>query len=508
MTDIKREQHDIIVVGSGICGMFTALALSGQGRSVTVLERDPPPPAGNADAAFFEWNRLGAAQFRHPHAFLGVMCSLIQQRYPDLLQEFYEAGARPVQFPEMLTPELRASYQPEPGDKDLFVLMCRRATMETVIRRHVGAQPNVEIRNHCQVGKLLIDDRNGKPTAVGVEVRDRSQHEPRRLELHADTIIDASGRSTRFPSLLGKHGLRVEEESEQAEIVYYTRHYRLRPGEEEPPRGDNRSAGDLGYLKYGVFPGDNGHFAIILCCLEQEEALIEALRDPERFDRICRSIPGTEPWLARAEPTTDSFGIGDIRSVWRHYVQQGEPLLHNFFAVGDASLRTNPLYGRGCSTSIIHAHLLAEVLQEESDSRARALAFHERTLERLRPIYEASRNEDRSNLKRALAIMEGRSLERPDSLRKWFAAAFGDAMTAAARDRIHVLRGLLRTFHLLEKPGEFLQDRRIRWTIYRYMLRGRKRNAGARLQKGPERIEMLRKVADGDTADPAAPHAA
>ncbi|TVS13041.1 MAG: hypothetical protein EA417_16675 [Gammaproteobacteria bacterium] len=80
-------------------------------------------------------------------------------------------------------------------------------------------------------------------------------------------------------------------------------------------------------------------------------------------------------------------------------------------------------------------------------------------------------------------------------MKKWFGVAFGDAMTAAAREHIHVLRGLLRTFHLLEKPGEFLQDRRIRWTIYRYMLRGRRRNASRRLQKGPQREEMLERIA-------------
>ena len=55
--------------------------------------------------------------------------------------------------------------------------------------------------------------------------------------------------------------------------------------------------------------------------------------------------------------------------------------------------------------------------------------------------------------------------------------------------------GLLRTFHLLEKPGTFLKDRRIRWTIYRYMLLGRRRNASRRLQKGPKRQEMLERVA-------------
>ena len=87
--------------------------------------------------------------------------------------------------------------------------------------------------------------------------------------------------------------------------------------------------------------------------------------------------------------------------------------------------------------------------------------------------------------------MQGVLLDKPDSLKKWFGLAFGDALAAAAREQLHVLRGMMRTFHLLEKPGAFLEDRRIRLTILRYMLRGRARNAAKRLQKGPSRKEML-----------------
>ena len=97
---------NIVIVGSGIAGMCTALALAKRGLDVTVLERDTPPPEGDADKAFFEWRRRGASQFRHPHAFLGLMCNLLQDNYPDLLEDFYAAGARRVGIREMLSPEL------------------------------------------------------------------------------------------------------------------------------------------------------------------------------------------------------------------------------------------------------------------------------------------------------------------------------------------------------------------------------------------------------------------
>ena len=71
--------HDIAIVGAGICGMCTAISLAGDGHRVTLFERDGAPPPGDADAAFFDWQRRGAAQFRHPHAFRGQMCNLIHE---------------------------------------------------------------------------------------------------------------------------------------------------------------------------------------------------------------------------------------------------------------------------------------------------------------------------------------------------------------------------------------------------------------------------------------------
>lgn len=488
---------NVAVVGSGMCGMTTALALARRGHQVTVFERDPPPPAGNADDAFFNWQRLGAAQFRHPHAFLGGMCNIIRDNYPDLLEAFYAAGARRVGFEEMLPPPLKAQYTQEEGDDRLWVLLCRRATMETVIRRYVETLPNVTIRNRVHVVGLITESAGDGLVARGLEIRDRADEQGVSERVAADLVIDASGRGTRFPAMLRELGREVTEEVEDAEIIYYTRHYRLLPGQSEPPRGENRSAGDLGYLKYGVFPGDNGHFAIILCVPDCEPELKEAVRDPATFDRMCASIPGLEPWIARSEPTTESFGFGDIKAVWRHYVPEGSPLVLGFFGVGDATLRTNPLYGRGCSTGLMHAHILADVLESTTDARERAVRFDARTRDELRPIWEASRNEDRNGTKRALATMTGAAVDRPDSLRKWFGLAFGDALLAAARDDLHVMRGMMRTFHLLERPGDFLKDGKTRRKVMRYMLRGRRRNAGARLQIGPSRAEMLALVGQG-----------
>ncbi len=497
----------ILVVGCGIAGMCTALALAKDNADVTIIERDDSPPEGDADQAFFQWPRRGATQFRHPHAFLGLMCNLLEERYPDLLEAFYAAGARRVEYKDMLPAELERKYTARPGDDKLWVLMCRRATIETVLRRYVGEQSSICIVNDLTIDGILVDHEGEIPAVRGVKVR-RDCVAAHGETILADVVVDATGRTTRFPRWLNDEGISVRTEDYDAEIVYYTRHYQLREGEAEPPRNArDRAAGDLGYIKFGVFPADNGHFAVIVCLHECETELRKTIKTGEGFDAVCRNIPGLQPWLApeKSVATTQPFGIGDIRSIWRHYVDtEGEKeagdanvAALNFFAVGDAMVRTNPLYGRGCSTSILHAHLLAEALRESDDPLTRAKKFAERSDDQLRPIFDASRREDENGVRRAVAANEGQLLEaNPKGLKKRFGVAFGDAIAAASRFNLHVNRGVMRTVNLLEKPGDFLKDRRTQAIVLAYMLRGRGKNAVARMQRGPTRTEMLAEVAD------------
>jgi 2-polyprenyl-6-methoxyphenol hydroxylase-like FAD-dependent oxidoreductase len=482
----------ILIAGAGICGLCTAMALSGKGREIILIDGDSAPPDGDADAAFNNWNRQGAAQFRHPHAFLGLMCNLIKDNYPDLLEMFYDAGARHVGFEEMVPPELKSEYSREPGDDRLWLLMCRRALMETVMRRYAIIQPGVKIMNQTRVRKLLLEKKGEVPEVTGLTVECNGEL----IDLTADVVVDASGRTSKFKAWLEDYGVGdIEQEVREAEIVYYTRHYRLRDGQEEPPRGKHSGAGDLGYLKFGVFPGDQRTFAVIVCLPDNETELKKAVRDGDSFDRICRNIPGLIPWLdeSRSVAITDPFGIGDIISHWRHYVVDDKPLVMNFFAVGDAAIRTNPLYGRGCSLGIMHAQVLAGVLETVSDPFKRAIEFDHRSTDALRPIYDASVREDRTGIKKAAAVRKGEQFDGVGGFKpgKYLALAMRDALSAASRSNMKVFRGVMRTFHLLEKPGEFFNDWRIRLVIVAYMLRGRSVNTAKQLQAGPDRSEML-----------------
>ena len=74
----------ITVVGGGVAGLSSALTLARQGHHITVLERDDTPMPASADAAF-DWDRRGAPQVRHSHAFLARLRNMLRDHHPDVL---------------------------------------------------------------------------------------------------------------------------------------------------------------------------------------------------------------------------------------------------------------------------------------------------------------------------------------------------------------------------------------------------------------------------------------
>ena len=247
---------------------------------------------------------------------------------------------------------------------------------------------------------------------------------------------------------------------------------------------------------------------MIVCVPKADTALHAAVKDNEAFDAICRAIPGLNPWVREeaSTATTDAFGMGNIKAEWHDYVTDTGPLLGNYFAVGDSAVRTNPLYGRGCSTGIIHSHLLRQVLSEDLEPVARANAFHERSKARLRPIWEASLKEDRAAIKRAHHILAGTS-NLPFSFKRWLQLRLGDAINRASQEYLVVFRGAMRTFNLMEQPGDFLRERKVQFLVLWTLLTGGKKNKASRFVAGPDREGMLALLEAQGVREPTEPAA-
>jgi 2-polyprenyl-6-methoxyphenol hydroxylase-like FAD-dependent oxidoreductase len=478
----------VLVIGAGMAGLWTALALAPTGRKVTLLERDPPPPDGGADAAFEGWSRRGVGHLRHSHAFLARLRILIRDEHPQLLAELLEAGCRDLGFEGGLTDIHRRTYVPDPVDRDLAVLTSRRTTLELIMRRYVARQANVTIRSGVFVKSLVV--AAGDVPAVSGVVVDGGQGDE---QLTADLVVDASGRTSQAIGQLVEAGAAIAEESEDCGILYFTRHYRLNAGVGEPERGKAPLTGDLEYLKFGVFPGDNGCFSITLCVPEIEEELRKRIVDPAVFDAACARLPGLAPWTdpATASPISRVFGMGDLHSRWRDLAPGGRATVTGFFAVGDSLVRSNPLYGRGCSFAAVSAHQLRDALQMFSDPAPRLSAYQRRIEAELRPYYNVMRDADRSAIRRARqALTPGFQPSLKSRVTKGF---LEDGVAIAVRSDVELLRAALRGFHMLEDPQAWLKRPKNLAKVLGYWARGRERNAAAyRPKGGPEREEMLR----------------
>src|SRR4051812_28417911 len=183
--------EEVLGIGAGMAGLWTALALAPSGRRITLLERDPPPPDGGPDEAFVDWARRGVGHLRHSHAFLARLRLIIRDDHPDLLADLMDAGCRDLPFEGGLTDLHKRDFQPAPIDRDLAVLTSRRTTLELVMRRYVARQTNVEIRSGVFVRELALEP-GPAPKVTGVIV-DGPQG-PQTLS--ADIVVDAAGRTS------------------------------------------------------------------------------------------------------------------------------------------------------------------------------------------------------------------------------------------------------------------------------------------------------------------------
>ncbi|MDE0511895.1 MAG: FAD-dependent oxidoreductase [Gammaproteobacteria bacterium] len=444
---MSAKIEHVVIIGGGIGGLMSALALNEHGIKSTVFERDPTPPEGIDPADSMEWHRRGVPQALHPHFFMGRLRLLIEERYPVLAESLREAGTGQSAFSDYIHPTLADRVKPMAGDAQLFSFNSRRTTFEMTVRKFVGSLDNVTINDSIKVLRLLAENIAADQLAVrGVEVD--SAEGP--VAFTADAVIDASGRTSKLTRQLGELGAVFDEELVDSGIFYFTRHYKLNEGQIYPDIC-GLPGQQFNDFTIGALPADNGAFTVTFTISKEDEAGSKAIRDPDHFQRITLMSGRIGPWVdpERATPTSDVYGFGQMDSFWRRTVVNGKAGILNFFCVGDSGIRGNPKYGRGCTWSSIAAHLLADLIAEEMLPEARIAQYEALLEDEFREDWITMREIDLAAQRNFRICMGKEKATLLDRAKMYFGMLFLDALVTEPE----LFREVWREYHGLATIG-------------------------------------------------------
>ncbi|BFV55544.1 hypothetical protein KCMC57_up06480 [Kitasatospora sp. CMC57] len=465
----------VVIAGAGVAGLASALALHGTGHRVLLLERgDAPPEAPGQE-------RPTVPQAVHSHTLTSLGVRVLRDRAPRVLDALLDAGARLLDLTAAL-PAAATDSGPEPGDRELVALGCRRSVLELVLYRAVRALPRVSVRHRSTVERLELDERS-RVRAVLTSTGER---------LAADLVVDATGRRAAHRAWLTEARITTpEDRTAPSGLTGYTRFYRLLgeapPG---PPNRGNAAGGIWDHYAGVLHPADAGTFSVALATLPGDHELA-GLRTEAGFTAAAVATPELDRWLAPgvSVPISPVHAITVPPNALRS-VALSSPV-DGLYPVGDAACITNPLFGRGMSLALAHAFRLADLLAARPGPGATSAAGAADPLtaaagrlvaEVYLPWYEQSAAADQARIDRWRAARDGVVPPAPSG------TGLGPAeIAAAAATDGRVWRGLTRMLMTLATPAEVLGDEK-------FLARVRQASPGEAPQQPPTRAELVHLV--------------
>ncbi len=336
----RPQPTRVVVLGASLAGTFAAAAASGDGRTVTVVERDVLPDAPQP--------RDGVPQGRQPHALLLRGLRAMEDLLPGLADELRAAGAVELDTGDLAWHGDLGWSPPHPQFR---ILSATRPLLEHLVLARVRALPGVRLRDGVRVERV----RRGRPgdgAPWWVELADGSV-EP------ADLVVDATGRTSRLPVWLAAAGVPTAATVElDARVGYATRLYALEPGvvhaagvvimrsPEVPVGGIALPVEDGGWLIGGVGSGAR-----------------RPPRDGDGFLRFLDDLPDRAlADLARAGRPMSEVALHRQTGNRRHHYERLRAWPDGLLVVGDALCAFDPVYGQGITVAACEAQLLRDAL--------------------------------------------------------------------------------------------------------------------------------------------------
>ncbi|MFF5974001.1 NAD(P)/FAD-dependent oxidoreductase [Streptomyces sp. NPDC012769] len=355
-----------VVLGGSLAGTLAAAAAARHMDRVTIVERDvlPDTPAP----------RPGLPQAKSAHILCSGGVRAAEELLPGITEQWLAHGVqRSDGLGEQLWLAGHVWLSRAPAGQ--YTLSCSRDLLDHVVRRRVLTEPSITLRTGTHVEGLLGDRRR----VTGAVLRDRRTG--RTSTLHADLVVDATGRGSRAPHWLASLGLpKVRETTRRWKVTYATRAFHAPPGAAAfplvsllpdfctpgPPR-----AGILAPVEDGLW------HVVLLGGGEDRHDMGE-----DRFTSFAHRLrhPLLGDLLSAAQPAGPVHAVRGLRWRRRHFGP-----VHRwpdgFLVLGDAAATYNPVLAQGMSIAARSALALARGLA--ADSRPGSTPAVQRSINRL-----------------------------------------------------------------------------------------------------------------------------
>lgn len=316
MTEQKRADYDVAIVGASLAGSATAILLARSGARVALLEKSPDPRAFKKICShYIQSSAVGTLER------LG------------LIEPMMQAGA--VRSRVRLWTRW-GWIEPPPGSTVPSGINLRRERLDPLIREIAAETPGVELLLGHTVQGLLRDGEQ----VCGVQASDTHGQA---TELRARLVIGADGRDSRVAKLAG-----VRTKTAAHGRIAYGGYY-------EGPAYHGAPAATLWLMDpnmIGAFPTDNGQ--TFYAAMPTKDHLPEFRADPQAaLEKMVASVPDAPPILA-SRLTQPVQGKIDMTNVIHTPTAPGLAL------AGDAAGALDPLWGVGCGFALQSSEWLAD----------------------------------------------------------------------------------------------------------------------------------------------------
>ena len=350
-----RTVRSAVVLGGSLAGLLAARALVGFADRVTVVERDVLPDGPEP--------RRNLPQARHVHMLWSGGARAVEELVPGVGELLLDAGAhRLAVTTDMVALAPQGWFRR--WDESHHVLLCGRDLLDATVRAQILDDDRIKLVEHAEA--LGLEGTAEAVTGVRLRGADGS-----RRTLHADLVVDATGRASRTPHWLRELGLpepprRVVDSG----LAYASRMYRAPEAARQGypvvnVQADPRAArpGRAGVL----MPIEDGCWLVSLSGTRG----CEPPTDGAEFTRFAREElrhPVIADLLAGAEALT-GVSVTRTTSNRRHYYERMPAWPENFAVLGDALAAYNPIYGHGMSVAAQSAVALREVITVRDGAR-------------------------------------------------------------------------------------------------------------------------------------------